>query len=145
MIGGVAVQPMWVSSVTVGSPNPRELAVFYQRLLSWEVSAVEGPGPGEPAEAGWAQLRAPAGLPGLTTINIEHERQFARPAWPSEPGRQHITAHLDLPVADLDAAQARALEAGAVLAPVQPQDGVRVMLDPDGHPFCLFVAADQAT
>ena len=26
-------QPLQVSSVTLGAPNPRELAVFYQRLL----------------------------------------------------------------------------------------------------------------
>jgi hypothetical protein len=27
---------------------------------------------------------------------------------------------------------------GAVLAEYQPQDDVRVYLDPAGHPFCLF-------
>jgi hypothetical protein len=26
-----------------------------------------------------------------------------------------------------------------VLADVQPQDDVRVLFDPSGHPFCLFV------
>jgi hypothetical protein len=29
---------------------------------------------------------------------------------------------------------------GARLADVQPQDDVRVMLDPAGHPFCLYVS-----
>ena len=33
---------------------------------------------------------------------------------------------------------AHALEAGATLADFQPQEHVRVMLDPAGHPFCLF-------
>jgi hypothetical protein len=28
---------------------------------------------------------------------------------------------------------------GAVLAEVQPQDDVRVLFDPSGHPFCLFL------
>ena len=28
---------------------------------------------------------------------------------------------------------------GATLAEFQPQDDVRVCLDPAGHPFCLFV------
>jgi Glyoxalase-like domain len=32
-----------------------------------------------------------------------------------------------------------ALGAGAVLADFQPQDDVRVMLDPAGHPFCLWI------
>jgi hypothetical protein len=31
-----------------------------------------------------------------------------------------------------------AQEAGATVAGHQPQPDVRVMLDPDGHPFCLF-------
>lgn len=46
--------------------------------------------------------------------------------------------HLDLAAADLDAAQAHALNLGAVLAPEQPSpDRWRVLLDPAGHPFCL--------
>jgi hypothetical protein len=47
--------------------------------------------------------------------------------------------HLDLQVDDLDAAGAHALACGATLASHQPQDDVRVYLDPAGHPFCLFL------
>lgn len=43
--------------------------------------------------------------------------------------------HLDVQVDDLDAAVAESL--GAELAEIQPQANVRVMFDPDGHPFCL--------
>ena len=32
-----------------------------------------------------------------------------------------------------------AIRAGAVLAEFQPQLDVRVMVDPAGHPFCLFL------
>ena len=46
--------------------------------------------------------------------------------------------HLDIEVDDLDAAGAQAVAAGATLAEFQPQDDVRVFLDPAGHPFCLF-------
>jgi hypothetical protein len=46
--------------------------------------------------------------------------------------------HLDIAVDDLEEGVAWALEAGAELAPHQPQEGVRVLLDPEGHPFCLF-------
>lgn len=42
---------------------------------------------------------------------------------------------------DLDEAVAWALDAGATLAAFQPQDEGWVMLDPAGHPFCLFVGA----
>jgi catechol 2,3-dioxygenase-like lactoylglutathione lyase family enzyme len=135
----MAPPPLQVSSVTIGSPNPRELASFYQRLLGWTVSALEDPRPGEPPESGWAQLRYPSEGPGLMTLNIEFELEYVRPVWPSAPGQQHITAHLDIPVDDLETAVGHALDAGATLAEVQPQERVRVLLDPAGHPFCLFL------
>ena len=47
--------------------------------------------------------------------------------------------HLDIGVADLEAGTTWAVEAGATLADYQPQQGVHVMLDPSGHPFCLFL------
>ncbi len=46
--------------------------------------------------------------------------------------------HLDLQVDDLELAAEHATQAGATLADFQPQDDVRVFLDPVGHPFCLF-------
>ena len=46
--------------------------------------------------------------------------------------------HLEIEVEDLAAAVADAVAAGATLAEHQPQDDVRVCLDPAGHPFCLF-------
>jgi hypothetical protein len=47
--------------------------------------------------------------------------------------------HLDIEVQDLASAGAEAEAAGAVLAEFQPQEDVRVYLDPAGHPFCLWV------
>ena len=54
-------------------------------------------------------------------------------------GEQQIMEHLDIWVEDLDEAVVWAVDAGATLADYQPQEDVRVMLDPEGHPFCLFV------
>ena len=51
-----------------------------------------------------------------------------------------MMAHLEVRVADLDAGCPHAQACGARLAAVQPQAGVRVHLDPDGHPFCLYLA-----
>jgi hypothetical protein len=45
--------------------------------------------------------------------------------------------HLDIEVGDLEAAVADAVALGARVADFQPQDNVRVLLDPAGHPFCL--------
>ena len=129
---------MDVTSVTIGAPAPRELAAFYARMLDWPVVVEEPARPGFPPEDGWAQLRPPAGKLG-PTLNIEYEAQYTRPVWPSEPGKQHITVHLDIAVQNPDTAVDWATEAGATLADHQPQENVRVMLDPAGHPFCLFL------
>ncbi len=128
---------MRVSAVTIGAPNPRALAAFYERLLGWSVSREEGPKPGAPPDAGWAQLRPPPGEAG-PTLNFEYEADYVPPVWPSVAGEQQIMEHLDIGVENLEEAVAWALEAGATLAEYQPQEHVRVMLDPAGHPFCLF-------
>jgi hypothetical protein len=46
--------------------------------------------------------------------------------------------HLEIRVDDLVAGVAHAVAVGATLPEHQPQDDVRVCLDPAGHPFCLF-------
>ena len=129
---------MDVTSVTIGAPAPRELAAFYARMLGWPIAAEEPARPGYPPEDGWAQMRPPAGQIG-PRLNFEYEAEFTRPVWPSVAGEQHITEHLDIAVTDLDSSVAWALEQGAALAGYQPQDDVRVLLDPAGHPFCLYV------
>jgi catechol 2,3-dioxygenase-like lactoylglutathione lyase family enzyme len=130
--------PMRVSAVSIGAPDPRALAAFYGRLLGWPVVNEEGPRPGAPPEDGWAQLRPPSADAGVT-LNFEYEPDHVRPVWPSETGHQQIMEHLDIFVDDLEAAVAWAVDAGAELAEYQPQKDVRVMLDPVGHPFCLFL------
>ena len=130
-----------LTSITIGSPNPRELARFYARLLRGTISADEPPRADEPSEAGWAQVRTTSDF-GRITLNFEYEAAWSTIVWPSEPGRQHITQHLDVMVNDLEAAVAWAIACGATLAAVQPQSGVRVMRDPHGHPFCLFVGGE---
>jgi catechol 2,3-dioxygenase-like lactoylglutathione lyase family enzyme len=127
-----------VAAVTIGTSQPRELARFYADLLGWEVTAVEPPGPGEPERAGWAQIKPPAPRT-EPTLNFEYERCFRRPVWPAQAGQQTATQHLDIRVEDLAAAVAWVESRGARLADVQPQERVRVMIDPDGHPFCLFL------
>jgi glyoxalase superfamily protein len=62
-----------------------------------------------------------------------------RPVWPDEEGEQQMSMHLDIEVDDLDHAVTHAIDAGAELASYEPQQHVRVMLDPAGHPFCLYL------
>ena len=124
-----------VTSITVGTDDPHRLAEFYRDLLGWRVTGDDPPSGDDP---GWAQVKPPEGEPG-PTLNFEGERQFHRPTWPAEPGAQNATQHLDIWVQDLAAATAWAVSQGAMLADVQPQADVRVLFDPSGHPFCLFL------
>ena len=126
-----------VTSITLTAARPRVLADFYARLTGWRLMESYPAREGEPPEAGWAQVKPPQGAPG-PTLNFEWDRHFAVPTWPSEPGRQTASEHLDLRCEDLQAAVAWAEQCGARLADHQPQEHVRVMLDPDGHPFCVF-------
>jgi catechol 2,3-dioxygenase-like lactoylglutathione lyase family enzyme len=114
--------------VTVlGASNPRELASFYERLLGWQRGA---------DEKRWVTLLPkPLG----TGLAFMLEPDFVPPVWPPVPGEQQMNAHLDIAVDDLESAVAWAVELGARIADHQPQDDVKVMLDPVGHLFCLFV------
>ncbi|MGB3185831.1 MAG: VOC family protein [Ornithinimicrobium sp.] len=126
-----------LTSVTIGAPDPRGLAAFYAQLLSTTVHAHEGPRDGDPPEAGWAQLKA-TDDGGSLTVNVEYEACWQTPVWPAKEGRPLATQHLDIHVDDLEAAVQWAIECGATLATAQPQGSVRVLIDPVGHPFCLF-------
>src|ERR1700759_478743 len=115
---GEAEVPMRLAATTLDAPDARELAGFYQRFLGWEVSE---------DEPGWVTLRAPGGGAGLS---FQTEPGYVRPVWPAGPGDPQMSMHLDIEVDALDAAGARAVTAGATLAGYQPQDDVRVYLDP---------------
>ena len=106
-----------------------ELAAFYERLLGWPVTQ-SGP-------KGWALLEAPEGA---LKIEIAPNPVYERPVWPSVAGEPQMSIHLDLACDDLEAAVAWAVDCGAEVAGFQPQERVRVLLDPAGHPFCLFRA-----
>ncbi|GAA2141361.1 VOC family protein [Glycomyces algeriensis] len=125
-----------LNAITIGAPDPLALADFYARLLGRTVTTASEPAPGEPPEAGWAQIASDG--PGFA-LNFEYERRWRAPVWPAEPDRPFATQHLDVQVDDLDAAVAHAVAQGATLAETQPQSDVRVLFDPAGHPFCLYL------
>lgn len=104
-------------------------------MLGWPIVRSEGARPGYPAEDGWALLRSPDGA---QKLEIQWEPSYAPPVWPSVAGEQLMMIHLDFGTDRLEAAVEWAVSCGARLADHQPQADVRVMLDPEGHPFCLF-------
>ena len=125
-----------ISAAVLESSDPRALASFYERLLGWMVVVSEPARPGEQPEDGWVMLRSPEGGAGLS---FQYDANYVAPTWPSVSGEQQMMVHLDIAVENLDKGVAFAREIGARLSDHQPQDDVRVMLDPAGHPFCLFV------
>jgi hypothetical protein len=118
---------MTLAGIVLDSPDANELAAFYHRLLGW--TAVQD-------EPGWVSLGAPDGG---TRLSFQTEENYVRPVWPSRTDQPQMSVHLDIRVEDLDEAGAHAEKAGATLADYQPQEDVRVYLDPAGHPFCLFL------
>lgn len=125
-----------ISAAVLDSADPRALASFYERLLGWMVVVSEPARPGEQPEDGWVMLRSPEGGTGLS---FHYHANYVAPIWPGAPDQQQMMVHLDIAVENLDKGVAFAREIGARLSDHQPQDDVRVMLDPAGHPFCLFV------
>ena len=115
------------TAAVLDTPDPRGLARFYQQLLGWPL------GTDDPE---WATLRPEDGGAGLS---FQLEEDHVRPVWPAGPGDPRMQVHLDIEVDDLAAATETAVAAGARIAEFQPQDAVRVLLDPAGHPFCLWV------
>lgn len=134
-VPGTSTKPaMRVAGAVLGSAEPLALADFYSRLLGWPVSATEIAGT-DGATEDWALIHSPSGD---QKMEFQYEPGFTPPVWPSVPGEPRMLMHLDIGVEDLDAGVAWAVQAGATVAGHQPQQGVRVMLDPSGHPFCLF-------
>lgn len=110
--------------------NYESVVAFYRDMLGLQVADEEG---------GWAKLRDPQGR---MEINVQAEDWYIPPVWPESVPAQTKMMHFEVQVDEVDAAVARAIELGAREAPQQPADRdpstLRVMLDPAGHPFCLW-------
>jgi catechol 2,3-dioxygenase-like lactoylglutathione lyase family enzyme len=120
-----------LSGPVLGAGDAWQLAEFYAALLGWKVVDRSDLDPG-----GWALVRSPAGD---QKLEFQREEPFVAPVWPTVPGQPQMGMHLDIAVEDLAAGVAFAESLGARVADHQPQAGrVTVLLDPAGHPFCLF-------
>jgi predicted enzyme related to lactoylglutathione lyase len=122
---GRAKEPWW--GTVIEAPDARALAAFYSELLDWPIVN---------ADSGGAMIKPPQEF---VYVSFQTAAGFTPPVWPPADGSQRMTMHLDIEVEDLDAAVADAVVLGATVAWFQPQENVRVLLDPAGHPFCLYV------
>ncbi len=115
---------MWWGTA-IEAPDPGALARFYSGLLGWNIGH---------EEPGTTILAAPEGS---IYVVFQQAAGYQAPVWPPAGGQQRPMMHFDFQVGDLDSAVAEAVALGASVATYQPQDNVRVLLDPAGHPFCL--------
>jgi catechol 2,3-dioxygenase-like lactoylglutathione lyase family enzyme len=113
---------MGLFGVTIDAPDAGALARFYAGLLGMAVgySGPEG-----------ALITGDGG-----SVMFQQVSGYNAPQWPDPAHPQQ--AHLDILVADLDTAEARALELGAARLEDEGKNN-RVLADPAGHPFCLTV------
>ena len=120
---------MWWGTA-IEAPDPGALASFYAELLGWATVH---------EEPGTVVVAAPDGP---IYVVFQQADDYQRPTWPPQDGRQRPMMHFDFQVADLDLAVAEAVALGATVADDQPNEHVRVLVDPAGHPFCVCLDVD---
>jgi predicted enzyme related to lactoylglutathione lyase len=114
--------------VVLDTDDVETLTRFYADLRGWQIHRLdETDGSLDAGE-------------GVAYVNIQYNSDYVRPVWPGRKGEQQMMLHLDFEVVDLEAEVDRAVALGAELPAYQPQTNVRVLLDPSGHPFCIYKA-----
>jgi catechol 2,3-dioxygenase-like lactoylglutathione lyase family enzyme len=130
--------------VVLDTTDARRLAEFYRELLGYVYRAGDEPPPAgeeDPMGRDWLVLAHPSGGP---RVAFQHVTELTASTWPQGATPQQL--HLDLTVPDegeLERHHQRALALGARLLLDRSDDPVErlyVYADPDGHPFCIFVA-----
>jgi predicted enzyme related to lactoylglutathione lyase len=112
--------------VVLEAPDGVALARFYASLFGWPIAKQDDDG-------------GAIAVPGTSSyLAFQSAPDYIPPVWPAAEGRQQMMMHIDVAVDDLAAAVTDAIALGATLAGYQPQEDVRVLLDPAGHPFCLY-------
>ncbi|MFF5158271.1 VOC family protein [Streptomyces sp. NPDC000348] len=115
------------AAITLDAPDARDLARFHRGPPGWRVRREErdrvGTGPSD----------------GTAGPSFRTEPLLSRPRWPSARTERRTMTHPDTGVDVLSSAVEHALASGAAPAGFRPQADVRVLCDPAGHPFRLFV------
>jgi hypothetical protein len=123
--------PGVVQCVVLDCPDPGELAAFYAAVLGGAVNQRDSRWA---VRADFVTVHAASGL----VLAFQRAADYRPPQWP-DAGRPQ-QCHLDVEVADVDAAQRQAISLGGTLLHADPR-GWRVLADPAGHPFCLVRAS----
>jgi len=135
--------PPRIRQVVLDTTDARGLAEFYRQLFALEYRpGDEAPPAGDPDPRGsdWLVLRNDDGVP----LAFQQVEELAAPTWPDSgvPQQLHLDTTVDS-VDELEQEHRRALALGARLVydrSGDPEEPLRVYADPQGHPFCIFVA-----
>ncbi len=121
------VKTLKFDKVVLDCHDPQLLSDFYIKLLGWRKGYDKD---------GFVII-------GSETSNVDiafqKNEDYVRPAWPERAGEQQQMLHLDFAVdpADHQHWVEHAVACGATVAGQQYSDHWTVMLDPEGHPFCI--------
>jgi len=109
-----------LSAIVLDCADPATLAAFYTKATGWSLSHADTDG--ATVDGGAVQL------------SFQRIDGYQGPGWPGDA--KHV--HLDLVVGDLASATKELVALGATLPAFQPGgDGWTVLVDPEGHPFCV--------
>lgn len=135
--------------VVLDSTDARRAAEFWRQLLGLVYRPgheLPAPGADDPAGRDWLNLRLADGTPLLAFQQVP---ELTPSTWPEHRVPQQL--HLDLTVLDveeLSAVHGTVLALGGALRldrSDDPEEPLHVFADPDGHPFCVFVADQDVT
>ena len=136
-------QPPRIAQTVLDTGDARRLAEFYRLLFGLAYREGDEPPPaGEPDPRGadWLVLRNPGGI----QLAFQQVEDYAPPTWgePTRPQMLHLDTVVDS-VEQLHRQRERAEELGARVMHDRvddPEEPLLVLVDPAGHPFCIFVS-----
>jgi len=120
-------QTLRLRSVVFDCPEPERLAAFYAALLNVADAQVA-------LDPEWSEVRL---TDPRVKLAFQRAEGYTPPQWPVGTPQQ---VHLDITVADLVDASARARALGATVLGEQTDEEncvIQVHADPVGHPFCF--------
>ncbi|MET7338414.1 VOC family protein [Nonomuraea sp. NPDC005650] len=110
-----------LTSIVFDCADPAALASFYAQATGWRIA---------PGDADFVSLEG-----GPVSVGFQRVDGYQGPGWPN--GGKH--AHLDFTVPDVEVAKKELAELGATVPGFQPGGADwTVLVDPEGHPFCIM-------
>lgn len=108
--------------------DPHALSLFYANLLGWNKGYVTD------------DFVIIGSATSTVDIGFQRNADYVTPVWPEALNRQQQMLHLDFSVENLEEVNQlvqHAIDQGATKAEHQYSEEWMVMLDPEGHPFCI--------